>query len=89
MRPLLEQAHQALAQDCTPTTTAQATSPSSGEGLLSRALGLSAQILRQREGYYTLVERCERGDLDGTDWLIWFLEQLIAAAHLLVMAAPP
>jgi Fic family protein len=50
--------------------------------LISRALGLSAQILRQREGYYTVLERCQRGDLDGTDWLIWFLEQLIAAAHL-------
>ena len=50
--------------------------------LISRALGLSAQILREREGYYTVLERCQRGDLDGTNWLIWFLEQLIAAAHL-------
>jgi Fic family protein len=50
--------------------------------LLSRALGLSAQILREREGYYTVLERCQRGDLDGTNWLIWFLEQLIAAAQL-------
>ena len=50
--------------------------------LLSRALGLSAQILREREGYYTVLERCQRGDLDGTNWLIWFLEQLIADARL-------
>ena len=50
--------------------------------LISRALGLSAQILREREGYYTMLERCQRGDLDGTNWLIWFLEQLIAAAQL-------
>ena len=71
-----------LARAISDRLLAQATSPSSGEVLINRALGLSAQILREREGYYTVLERCQRGDLDGTDWLIWFLEQLIAAAHL-------
>ena len=61
---------------------AQATRPASRELLTGRALGLSAQILRERKGYYTVLEHCQRGDLDLTPWLIWFLEQLIAAAQL-------
>ncbi|MFU8885387.1 MAG: Fic family protein [Cyanobacteriota bacterium] len=60
-----------LAQDC----RAQAQQALSG-----RALGISAQILRERDGYYTALERCQRGDLDVTGWLSWFLEQLTAAA---------
>lgn len=60
-----------LAQDC----RAQAQQVLSG-----RALGISAQILREREGYYTALERCQRGNLDVTGWLSWFLEQLTAAA---------
>ena len=60
-----------LSQDCT----------AQSQGVLpGRALGLSAQILREREGYYTALERCQRGDLDVTSWLSWFLEQLTAAA---------
>ena len=60
-----------LAQDC----RAQ-----SQQVLSGRALGISAQILREREGYYMALERCQRGDLDVTGWLSWFLEQLTAAA---------
>jgi Fic family protein len=50
--------------------------------LVGRALGLSAQILRERQGYYAVLERCQRGDLEVSEWLVWFLEQLIAAAKL-------
>jgi Fic family protein len=60
-----------LAQDC----RAQ-----SQQALSGRALGISAQILREREGYTTVLERCQWGDLDVTGWLNWFLEQLAAAA---------
>ncbi|MFQ6539382.1 MULTISPECIES: Fic family protein [Aphanothece] len=60
-----------LAQDC---------KAQSQQVLSGRALGISAQILREREGYYTAVERCQRGDQDVTSWLSWFLEQLTAAA---------
>ena len=60
-----------LALDCT----------AQNQGVLpGRALGISAQILREREGYYKALERCQRGDLDVTSWLNWFLEQLTAAA---------
>jgi Fic family protein len=60
-----------LALDCT----------AQSQGVLpDRALGISAQILREREGYYKALECCQRGDLDVTSWLNWFLEQLSAAA---------
>ena len=60
-----------LAQDCRAQVQ---------QALSGRALGISAQILREQEGYYTALERCQRGDLDVTGWLSWFLEQLTAAA---------
>jgi len=50
------------------------------EGLPMRLFSLSAQILHQREGYYAILERTQRGGLDVTEWLTWFLEQVEAAA---------
>ncbi len=44
-----------LAQDCRANVQ---------QGLSVRALGISAQISREREGYYTVLERCQREDLD-------------------------
>jgi len=64
-----------LARAITDRLLAQAQQELSG-----RALGISDQILREREGYTTALERCQRGDLDVTGWLSWFLEQLTAAA---------
>ncbi len=45
-----------------------------------RIFSLSAQILRQREGYYAILERTQLGDLDVTEWLDWFLLQVELAA---------
>ncbi len=45
-----------------------------------RLFSLSAQILRQREGYYDILERTQRGGLDVTEWLAWFLVQVEGAA---------
>lgn len=45
-----------------------------------RCFSLSAQILREREHYYTVLEHTQRGDLDVTPWLAWFLVQVEAAA---------
>lgn len=44
-----------------------------------RRFSLSAQIMRERNGYYDILEQTQRGDLDVTPWLIWFLEQVSAA----------
>jgi Fic family protein len=57
-----------------------------GEMLLARADGsaqrfysLSAQIQRERSTYYDILERSQKGSLDVTEWLSWFLQQLNAA----------
>ncbi|MBX3677444.1 MAG: Fic family protein [Rhodocyclaceae bacterium] len=45
-----------------------------------RFFSLSAQILRERKGYYAILERTQRGGLDITDWLAWFMAQVEASA---------
>lgn len=57
-----------------------------GDLLLARADGcpqrfysLSAQIQRERRGYYDILERTQKGSLDVTPWLRWFLENLTQA----------
>lgn len=44
-----------------------------------RFFSLSAQILREREGYYDILESTQRGGLDVTAWLVWFLAQVEGA----------
>jgi Fic family protein len=34
---------------------------------------MSAQICAERNAYYTVLEKTQRGDLDITRWLEWFL----------------
>ena len=41
-----------------------------------RFYSLSRQIFRNREEYYLMLERAEKGDLDITAWLLWFLDTL-------------
>lgn len=45
-----------------------------------RFFSLSAQILRERESYYDILEGTQRGSVDVTDWLAWFLTQVEASA---------
>lgn len=54
-----------------------------GDLLLARADGspqrfysLSAQIQRERQAYYDILERTQKQSLDVTEWLLWFLEVL-------------
>ncbi|WP_068634625.1 Fic family protein [Thauera butanivorans] len=63
-----------------------------GNGRIGRAIGdlflaradtspqrfysLSAQIQRSRRDYYDVLERTQKGDLDVTEWLSWFLDAL-------------
>jgi len=54
-----------------------------GDLLLARADGspqrfysLSAQIQRERKAYYDILERTQKGTLDVTEWLAWFLDTL-------------
>ncbi|ANN70393.1 Fic family protein [Bordetella bronchialis] len=57
-----------------------------GDLLLARADGsprrfysLSARIQRERKAYYDILESTQKGSLDITAWLQWFLETLNAA----------
>ena len=59
-----------------------------GDLLLSRADGsrqrfysLSAQIQRERNAYYDILERTQKGSLDVTEWLAWFLDALHRAVE--------
>ncbi|RZS56588.1 Fic family protein [Sphaerotilus mobilis] len=49
---------------------------SRADGMAQRVYSLSAQIQQQRAGYYAILERTQRGDLDVTAWLHWFLQAL-------------
>lgn len=53
---------------------------SQDEGMPMRMFSLSAQILRERDSYYRILEQTQRGGLDVTEWLVWFLAQVAAAA---------
>ncbi|MGH8760839.1 MAG: Fic family protein, partial [Burkholderiales bacterium] len=66
-----------------------------GNGRISRAVGdmalaraeqspqrfysLSAQIQRERRHYYDLLEQTQKGTMDVTPWLLWFLGCLLRA----------
>lgn len=66
-----------------------------GNGRIARAIGdlalaradkskqrfysLSAQIQKERKDYYALLEKTQKGDLDTTEWLSWFLACLLRA----------
>jgi len=44
-----------------------------------RFYSLSRQIMKERQGYYLHLERSQKGSLDATEWLAWFLQCLINA----------
>ena len=66
-----------------------------GNGRISRALtdmllaqsdkstqrfySMSAQIRVERKQYYEILEKTQKGNLDITDWIVWFLNCLINA----------
>jgi Fic family protein len=43
------------------------------EGSPQRFYSMSAQIRLERDAYYSILEETQKGDLDITDWLLWFL----------------
>lgn len=46
------------------------------DGAAERFYSMSAQIEAERRDYYAVLERSQKGDLDVTDWVAWFLECL-------------
>lgn len=47
------------------------------EKTVQRFYSMSAQIRRERNDYYTLLERTQKGELDITPWQDWFLNCLM------------
>jgi len=43
------------------------------EGLAERFYSMSAEIRQQRSAYYDVLEQTQKGGMDATGWLIWFL----------------
>ncbi len=52
-----------------------------------RFYSMSAQIRKERNTYYTILEQTQQGSLDITDWLDWFLQcmnrSLLASENIL------
>ena len=46
------------------------------ENSSQRFYSMSSQIRLERETYYDILEKTQKGSLDITDWMIWFLECL-------------
>lgn len=44
-----------------------------------RFYSMSAQIRQERKAYYDVLERTQKGDLDITEWLMWFFSCLSRA----------
>ncbi len=54
------------------------------EGAAARLYSLSRQIKQERNAYYDILERTQKGSLDVTDWLAWFVacaDRAMAAAE--------
>src|SRR5690606_24917119 len=47
----------------------------------ARLHAMSAAILANRKGYYAILETTQRGALDITAWLRWFLETLLLSLN--------
>lgn len=53
---------------------------SRGDGEPYRYYSASSQLQAERKSYYAILERTQRGGLDVTPWLAWFLQCLARAA---------
>ncbi len=49
------------------------------DGSTQRFYSMSAQIRIQRKKYYEVLEKTQKGDLDITNWILWFINCLINA----------
>jgi Fic family protein len=52
------------------------------DGSSQRFYSLSAQIGRDHKNYYELLEKTQKGTLDVTQWLSWFLSSLLSAIQV-------
>ena len=46
-----------------------------------RLYSLSTEMEKNKNEYYEILEKCQKGELDVTQWIVWFLEQVKLAAQ--------
>ncbi len=46
------------------------------DGISQRFYSMSSQIRKERAQYYRILERTQKGAMDVTDWMVWFLDCL-------------
>jgi Fic family protein len=51
------------------------------DGMTQRFYSMSAQIRADRKDYYTMLERTQKGSLDITRWVEWFLNCLLKSFY--------
>ncbi len=44
-----------------------------------RFYSMSSQIKKNRKAYYNILEKTQKGSMDITNWIVWFLETLLEA----------
>ncbi len=49
------------------------------DGLSQRFYSMSSQIQKERKTYYEILEKTQKGDLNITEWIKWFLDTLLKA----------
>jgi len=49
------------------------------DGVNQRCYSVSAQIQQQHQAYYRILEQSQKGSMDVTAWLVWFIKTLEAA----------
>ncbi len=47
-----------------------------------RFYSMSAQILKSKKGYYTILESTQKGNMDISQWLVWYFERLLDALEI-------
>ncbi|QIG89195.1 Fic family protein [Chryseobacterium sp. POL2] len=60
---------------------------STSDGVNQRFYSMSSQINANKKSYYTILEKTQKGDLDITEWLKWFLtclKEAIIASNLII-----
>lgn len=49
------------------------------DDMIHRFYSMNREISNQKNSYYTIIEKTQKGNLDITEWIIWFLECLESA----------
>jgi Fic family protein len=51
------------------------------DGVSQRFYSMSFQIRSERKDYYNILEKSQKGTLDATEWLVWYLKCLENALY--------